>query len=50
MSWLAHAPDALAWLGMPTIAACGAATAWLNLREAQRASAAPVALEMADFR
>lgn len=52
MSWLAfaHAPDALAWVGMLMIAACGAATAWLNMREAQRANATPVALEMADFR
>lgn len=27
-------PDAYAWLGMAVIAACGAATAWLNMRDA----------------
>ncbi|MDB5839035.1 MAG: transporter [Herminiimonas sp.] len=39
MSWLAfrHAPDFWAWIGMATIAACGAATAWLNMQSAQRA-------------
>jgi drug/metabolite transporter (DMT)-like permease len=46
MSWLVfqHAPDSWAWFGMLTIAACGAATAWLNMREAQRAGVPPLAL------
>lgn len=46
MSWLLfqHAPDFWAWVGMLTIAACGAATAWLNMREAQRAGVPPLAL------
>jgi len=30
-------PDPWAWLGMAIIAPCGAATAWLNVRSAQRA-------------
>lgn len=35
LSWLVfrHAPDFWAWLGMGTIAACGGATALLNMRE-----------------
>ena len=39
IAWLVfdHLPDAWAWLGMAIIAACGAATAWLNVRSAQRA-------------
>jgi drug/metabolite transporter (DMT)-like permease len=38
MSWLVfhHSPDFWAWVGMVVIAACGGATAWLNMREAQR--------------
>jgi drug/metabolite transporter (DMT)-like permease len=34
MSWLLfrHAPDFWAWVGMAMIAACGGATAWLNMR------------------
>lgn len=38
ISWLAFraAPDAWGWVGMSVIAACGAATAWLNVREAAR--------------
>ena len=39
IAWLVfgHLPDGWAWLGMVIIAACGAATAWLNVRSAQRA-------------
>ena len=39
IAWLVfdHLPDPWAWLGMAVIAACGAATAWLNVRSAQRA-------------
>lgn len=39
LAWLVfdHLPDAWAWLGMVVIALCGAATAWLNVRSAQRA-------------
>jgi drug/metabolite transporter (DMT)-like permease len=39
IAWLVfgHLPDGWAWLGMAIIAACGAATAWLNVRSAQRA-------------
>lgn len=35
-SWLVfrHVPDAWAWFGMAVIAACGAASAWLNVRRA----------------
>jgi drug/metabolite transporter (DMT)-like permease len=29
-----HAPDAWGWLGMGIVAVCGAASAWLNVREA----------------
>jgi drug/metabolite transporter (DMT)-like permease len=38
IAWLVfnHLPDPWAWLGMAIIAACGAATAWLNVRSAQR--------------
>lgn len=38
IAWLVfgHLPDAWAWLGMVIIATCGAATAWLNVRSAQR--------------
>jgi len=34
VSWLVfrHVPDAWAWVGMAVIAACGAASAWLNVR------------------
>jgi drug/metabolite transporter (DMT)-like permease len=34
LSWLVfrHAPDFWAWIGMITIAVCGAATAWINIR------------------
>jgi len=39
IAWLVfgHLPDPWAWLGMVIIAVCGAATAWLNVRSAQRA-------------
>jgi drug/metabolite transporter (DMT)-like permease len=39
IAWLVfdHLPDPWAWLGMAIIAVCGAATAWLNVRSAQRA-------------
>lgn len=41
------APDGWGWLGMAIIAACGAASAWLNVREAeqQRRPMTPVAAE-----
>jgi drug/metabolite transporter (DMT)-like permease len=39
-----HLPDAWAWLGMAVIAACGASSVWLNLREASaRRLSSPVA-------
>ena len=43
--WLTfrHVPDAWAFLGMGVVAACGASSVWLNLRENARA-AAPAAL------
>ncbi|HSB24101.1 MAG TPA: DMT family transporter [Burkholderiaceae bacterium] len=39
IAWIVfgHLPDPWAWLGMAIIATCGAATAWLNVRSAQRA-------------
>jgi drug/metabolite transporter (DMT)-like permease len=41
--WLTgHVPDGWAWVGMAVVAACGAASAWLNLRAAGP-RAAPVA-------
>jgi drug/metabolite transporter (DMT)-like permease len=30
-----HVPDGWAWVGMAVIAACGAASAWLNVRHPQ---------------
>lgn len=38
ISWLVFraAPDGWGWLGMAVIAVCGAATAWLNMREAAK--------------
>ncbi|MBE7418941.1 MAG: DMT family transporter [Ideonella sp.] len=38
IAWLVfgHLPDPWAWLGMAIIAVCGAASAWLNVRQAQR--------------
>lgn len=37
LSWLVfrHMPDGWAWVGMLVIAACGAASAWLNVRHPQ---------------
>jgi drug/metabolite transporter (DMT)-like permease len=37
IGWFAfgHAPDGYAWLGMAVLSASGAASAWLNVREAQ---------------
>jgi len=46
LGWIvfAHVPDTLAWIGMGVVAACGAATAWLNVRDsAARRVDAPVA-------
>ncbi len=39
IGWLMfdHVPDGWAWMGMAVIAACGAASAWLNLRARQPA-------------
>lgn len=37
-------PDGFGWLGMAVIAACGAASAWLNMREAARRHEAVSAL------
>jgi drug/metabolite transporter (DMT)-like permease len=50
LGWLVFAqlPDVWAWVGMAVISACGAASAWLNLRTpaaAQRRAAAPVAAD-----
>ena len=47
IGWLAfgHVPDAYAWLGMAVLSACGAATAWLNVREKQRASPSVVTMD-----
>lgn len=49
LGWLVfkRTPDAWAWFGMSIIAACGAATAWINVRAAQRAGVPPAALEPA---
>lgn len=46
--WLvfSRTPDLWAWIGIAIIAACGAATAWINVREAQRAGV-PAVLEPA---
>jgi drug/metabolite transporter (DMT)-like permease len=37
VSWLVfrHVPDGWAWVGMGVVAGCGAASAWLNFRDAQ---------------
>jgi drug/metabolite transporter (DMT)-like permease len=39
LGWLVFSltPDLWAWIGIAVIAGCGAATAWLNVRETQRA-------------
>lgn len=36
--WLAfrHVPDGFGWIGMGVVAVCGAASAWLNVREASQ--------------
>lgn len=36
--WLVfrHAPDGFGWIGMGVVAVCGAASAWLNVREASQ--------------
>lgn len=49
VGWLVfrHAPDGWGWLGMAVVAACGAASAWLNVREAA-AVRAPVSALGAD--
>ncbi|HEU0202904.1 MAG TPA: DMT family transporter [Burkholderiaceae bacterium] len=49
LGWLVfrHVPDVWAWLGIALISVCGAATAWLNVRDAQRAGVPPAALEPA---
>ena len=36
--WLGDAPDLWGWAGMGVIAACGAASVWLNFREAEARS------------
>jgi drug/metabolite transporter (DMT)-like permease len=41
-------PDLWGWVGMAIVAACGATTAWLNLRNAaadRRQAGAPVAAD-----
>lgn len=47
IGWLAfdHVPDGWAWVGMAVVSACGAASAWLNVRRAQREANSPVALD-----
>jgi drug/metabolite transporter (DMT)-like permease len=49
VSWmiLGHVPDAWAWVGMAVIAACGAISAWLNARQANR-DGMPVSIVSAD--
>lgn len=46
VGWLVfrHSPDGWGWLGMAVVAACGAASAWLNVREAAVARAPVSAL------
>lgn len=38
LGWLVfrHVPDGWAWIGMIIVSVCGAASAWLNMREARR--------------
>jgi drug/metabolite transporter (DMT)-like permease len=50
VSWLVfrYIPDGWAWLGMAVIAACGAASAWLNVRAAQKAPSSVTADRIAD--
>jgi drug/metabolite transporter (DMT)-like permease len=40
-----HVPDGYAWLGMGVLSVCGAASAWLNVRQAQRPAPSTVALD-----
>lgn len=40
-----HVPDSYAWLGMGVLSACGAASAWLNVRQAQRPAPSAVAMD-----
>jgi len=49
VGWLmfGHVPDGWAWAGMGVVAACGAASAWLNVREAA-ARRAPESVVAAD--
>ena len=49
VGWLVfrHAPDGWGWVGMAVVAVCGAASAWLNVREAA-AARAPVSAFGAD--
>ena len=49
-SWVVfrHVPDGWAWLGMAVITACGAASAWLNVRRSQRPDSAVGADTIAD--
>lgn len=37
-----HVPDSIAWAGMAVISACGATSAWLNVREASQKRASAV--------
>ena len=48
LGWLVfgHVPDAWAWIGMSIVAACGGASAWLNVRDsASRRVDSPVAAD-----
>jgi drug/metabolite transporter (DMT)-like permease len=49
IGWLTfkQTPDLWAWIGMVIIAICGAATAWINVHEAQRTGVPAAALEPA---
>jgi drug/metabolite transporter (DMT)-like permease len=49
-SWLVfrHVPDGWAWVGMAVIAACGAASAWLNARSARAPESVVAADTIAD--
>jgi len=45
---LGHAPDPWGWVGMGVVAACGAASAWLNVRKGAVPSSAVAADTIAD--
>lgn len=45
---LGHAPDTWGWVGMAIVAACGAASAWLNVRRAAVPSSVVAADTIAD--